>query len=282
MRSSVVEGGLSDQRYIELRRRFHALHASGCFVIPNPWDIGSARLLEKLGFKALATTSSGFAWSTGRRDNHITLDDALAHVRAIASSVDVPVSADFEGGFAIDPAGVGANVTRAIDTGIAGISIEDSTGNDREPLFDFGLSVERVRAARRAIDRAGSAVLLTARSEGFIVGRPDLDETLRRLRAYAESGADCLYAPGIRTEEQIASVVNAVAPKPVNVLVGMPFTSVGQLAGLGVRRISVGGALARTAWGAFLGAAREIAEQGTFTGFNDAVPFAEINALFDE
>jgi 2-methylisocitrate lyase-like PEP mutase family enzyme len=282
MRSSVVEGGLSDQRYIELRRRFHALHASGCFVIPNPWDIGSARLLEKLGFKALATTSSGFAWSTGRRDNHITLDDALAHVRAIASSVDVPVSADFEGGFAIDPAGVGANVTRAIDTGIAGISIEDSTGNDREPLFDFGLSVERVRAARRAIDRAGSAVLLTARSEGFIVGRPDLDETLRRLRAYAESGADCLYAPGIRTEEQIASVVNAVAPKPVNVLVGMPFTSVGQLAGLGVRRISVGGALARTAWGAFLGAAREVAEQGTFTGFNDAVPFAEINALFDE
>lgn len=271
-----------DVRTTALQQRFRALHESGCFVIPNPWDIGSARLLVGLGFSALATTSSGFAWSTGRRDNHITLDDALAHVRAIASSVDVPVNADFEGGFAIDPAGVAANVSRAVDTGIAGLSIEDASGNATDPLFEFGLSVERVAAARRAIDRSRADVFLTARSEGFITGRPDLNETIRRLTAYAEAGADCLYAPGIRTPEQISAVVRAVAPRPVNVLVGGPFTTVGQLAALGVRRISVGGALARTAWAGFLGAAREIAEQGTFTAFNGAVPFAEINGLFEE
>ena len=265
----------------ELRRRFRTLHESGCFVIPNPWDIGSARLLASLGFSALATTSSGFAWSTGRRDNHVTLDDALAHMHAIASCVDVPVNADFEGGFAVDPDGVAANVARAMDTGIAGLSIEDSTGDANEPLFDFTLSVERVVAARRAIDRTRSGVLLTARSEGFIVGRPDLDETLRRLTAYAQAGADCLYAPGIRTSEQIAAVVSAVAPKPVNVLVGGPFTTVEQLASLGVRRISVGGALARAAWGGFLSAAREIAGKGTFTALSAAVPFAELNDLFD-
>jgi 2-methylisocitrate lyase-like PEP mutase family enzyme len=260
--------------------RFRALHASGCFVVPNPWDIGSARLLVSLGFAALATTSSGFAWSTGRRDNHITLDDALAHVRAVASSVDVPVNADFEGGFAIDPAGVAANVGRAVDTGIAGLSIEDSSGDPAAPLFDADLAVARVAAARRAIDRSGTGVLLTARSEGFIAGRPDLDETLRRLHAYAGAGADCLYAPGLRTPDQITAVVQAVAPRPVNVLVGAPFTTVADLAALGVRRISVGGALARTAWAAFLAAAREIATSGTFTAFAAAVPFADINGLF--
>jgi methylisocitrate lyase len=265
-----------------LRDRFRNLHASGCFVIPNPWDIGSARLLVKLGFPALATTSSGFAWSTGRRDNHITLDDALAHLRAIASSVDVPVNADFEGGFAIDPEGMAANVSRAVDTGIAGISIEDSTGDAGDPLFDFELSVRRVAAARRAIDRRQPGVLLTARSEGFIVGRPDLAETLRRLSAYAEAGADCLYAPGIRTDDEIAAVVRAVAPKPVNVLVGAPFTTVEKLARLGVRRVSVGGALARSAWAGFLAAAREIATDGTFSAFSSAVPFAEINGMFEE
>ncbi|MEQ1727179.1 MAG: isocitrate lyase/phosphoenolpyruvate mutase family protein [Vicinamibacterales bacterium] len=265
-----------------LTQHFAALHASGTFVIPNPWDLGSARLLVSLGFQALATTSSGFAWSTGRPDNHITLDDALVHVRMIASGVDVPVNADFEGGFALDAPGVGENVSRACGTGIAGLSIEDSTGDPSEPLFAFGLAVERIVAARRAIDRSGTGVLLTARTEGFIAGRPDLDETLRRLRAFVEAGADCLHAPGIRTTEQIMAVVQAVAPKPVNVLVGGPFTTVAELQRLGVRRVSVGGALARSAWAGFLAAAREIAADGTFGAFASAVPGAEMNALFSE
>lgn len=273
---------MPSERQRALTEQFRTLHASGTFVIPNPWDVGSARLLVSLGFTALATTSSGFAWSTGRPDNHITLDDALAHVWTIASSVDVPVNADFEGGFAVDPAGVAANVARACDTGIAGLSIEDSTGDPREPLFDFGLAVERIAAARRAIDGSGTGVVLTARTEGFIAGRPDLDETLRRLRAFAEAGADCLYAPGIRTAEQITAVVQAVAPKPVNVLVGGPFSTVAELRHLGVRRVSVGGALARTAWAGFLAAAREIAADGTFTAFGAAVPGAEMNAFFSK
>ena len=260
--------------------RFHHLHESGCFVIPNPWDAGSARLLEGLGFPALATTSSGFAWTLGRRDNHVTLDEALAHFRAVAAAVAVPVSADFEGGFAVDAEGVAANVARAALTGIAGLSIEDSTGDPAHPLFDVPLAVARIRAARRAIDAAGSGVLLTARSEGFIVGRPDLSETLRRLEAFAEAGADCLYAPGLRSMSDIAAVVHTVDPKPVNVLVGSDFTTMAQLADLGVRRISVGGALARTAWTGFLDAAREIATAGTFTGLARAIPGAELNALF--
>lgn len=260
--------------------RFHALHESGTFVIPNPWDAGSARLLAGLGFKALATTSSGFAWSTGRRDNHVTLDDALAHMRALAAAVDLPVNADFESGFAVDPDGVAANVARAVETGISGLSIEDSTGEPSDPLFPRTLAVERIAAARQAIDASGSGVLLVGRSEGFITGRPDLDETLARLVAYAHAGADCLYAPGIRTREQIVAVVQAVAPKPVNVLVGAPFTTVEELRALGVRRISVGGALARAAWGGFLTAARELAEGGTFTALGQAVPFAELDGMF--
>lgn len=260
--------------------RFHALHESGTFVIPNPWDAGSARLLAGLGFKALATTSSGFAWSTGRRDNHVTLDDALAHMRALAAAVDLPVNADFESGFAVDPDGVAANVARAVETGISGLSIEDSTGEPSDPLFPRTLAVERIAAARQAIDASGSGVLLVGRSEGFITGRPDLDETLARLVAYAHAGADCLYAPGIRTREQIVAVVQAVAPKPVNVLVGAPFTTVEELRALGVRRISVGGALARAAWGGFLTAARELAERGTFTALGQAVPFAELDGMF--
>jgi 2-methylisocitrate lyase-like PEP mutase family enzyme len=259
---------------------FHRLHQSGCFVIPNPWDAGSARVLAQLGFPALATTSSGFAWSIGRADNAVTLDDALDHFRAIAESVDLPVNGDFEGGFAIEPAGVAINVTRAVATGIAGVSIEDSTGDAASPLLDFDLSVERIRAARQAIDRSGTRVLLTGRSEGFIVGRPDLQETIRRITAYAEAGADCLYAPGIRAHEDLAAVVKAVAPKPVNVLVGGDFATVAELAGLGVRRISVGGALARAAWTGFLTAATEIAKQGTFRTLGEAVPFAEINKRF--
>ena len=260
---------------------FRALHQSGCFVIPNPWDAGSARTLETLGFKALATTSSGFAWTLGRADNRVLLDECLAHLRAVCECVSIPVNADFEGGFATEPDKVAVNVTRALDTGIAGLSIEDSTRDDANPLFDFDLSVERISAARKAIDAVGTGVLLTGRSEGFIVGRPDLAETIRRLTAYAEAGADCLYAPGIRSKEEIAAVVKAVSPKPVNVLVGGDFTTVGALADAGVRRISVGGALARAAWTGFLASAKEIAEKGTFTGLARAVPFGEIQGLFE-
>jgi methylisocitrate lyase len=259
---------------------FRQLHQSGCFVIPNPWDLGSARLLAQLGFPALATTSSGFAWSLGRRDNRVSLDEALAHFRSIAHGVDVPVNGDFEGGFAIAAREVAANVTAATGTGIAGVSIEDSTANPSNPLFDFHLAVERIQAARRAIDDSGTGIVLTGRSEGFIVGRPDLEETIRRLTAYAEAGADCLYAPGLRNKAEIVAVVQAVAPKPVNVLVGGDFATVAELAQAGVRRISVGGALARAAWTGFLQAAKEIAEQGTFRGLGQAVSFASINGSF--
>jgi methylisocitrate lyase len=259
---------------------FRELHKSGCFVIPNPWDVGSARVLEQLGFPALASTSSGLAWSLGRADHHVSLNDALAHFRSIAQSVDIPVNADFEAGFAIAPPAVGANVAAATTTGIAGLSIEDSTGDPSNPLFEFDLAVERIRAARQAIDESGTGVLLTGRSEGFIVGRPDLAETIRRLTAYAKAGADCLYAPGIRTMQDIAAVVTAVSPKPVNVLVGGDFATVAQLADAGVRRISVGGALARAAWTGFLQAATEIAQQGTFTNLGRALPFPEVKRLF--
>lgn len=252
-------------------------------MLPNPWDVGSARVLAGLGFKALATTSSGFAWSTGRPDNHVEVDEVLAHAYAIAAAVDLPVNADFEGGFAVDPQEVATNVSRVVaNTGIAGLSIEDATGDVAAPLFDASLAVERIAAAREAIDRDESGVVLTARTEGFIVGRPDLDETIRRLTAFAEAGADCLYAPGLRTDEQIAAVVKAVAPKPVNVLVGAPFTTVEHLASLGVRRVSLGGALARAAWGGFLRAARELSQHGTFNALSDAVPFAELNGLFQK
>lgn len=246
---------------------FRRLHASGCFVMPNPWDAGSARALEQLGFPALATTSAGFAWSVGRADNQITLEQALEHLRLVVAAVDVPVNADFQGGFAVDPADVAANVKRAAETGVAGLSIEDSSGDDADPLFGFELAVERVAAARQAIDETGTGIVLTGRSEGFVCGRPDIDETIRRLRAYAEAGADCLYAPRIDRIEHVEAIVSAVAPKPVNLLVNAPFTTVAEAAQLGVRRISVGGTLARTAWGGFLEAAREIADAGTFTRF---------------
>lgn len=266
----------------EIRQRFHALHHSGCFLLPNPWDVGSARVLEMLGFPALATTSSGCAWTLGRSDNRVSLEETLAHLRAVAHAVQIPVNADFEGGFAVRPEDVAKNVAAAAGTGIAGLSIEDSTGDASSPLFDFTLAVERIRAARAAIDASGTGVLLTGRSEGFIVGRPDLDETVRRLAAYAQAGAECLYAPGIRSREDIIAVVKAVAPKPVNLLVGSDFITVPEAAALGVRRISVGGALARAAWGGFLTAAREIAERGTFTGLAKAAPFAEVNGFFRE
>ena len=256
---------------------FRRLHADGCFVIPNPWDVGSALALEGMGFKALATTSAGHAWTLGRRDNGVLRDEALAHLRQIAGSVAVPVNADFEGGFAADPEEVAANVKLAAATGIAGLSIEDSTGDEAEPLYAFDLAVERVRAARQAIDESRTGVLLTGRSEGFVVGRPDLEETIRRLQAYAEAGADCLYAPRIETREQVSAVVAAVAPKPVNLLANAPFITVAEAADLGVRRISVGGTLARTAWAGFLAAAEEIASGGTFTRFSG---LPDVDAVF--
>ncbi len=256
---------------------FQRLHSSGCFVMPNPWDVGSARALERLGFNALATTSAGLAWTLGRADSHVTLDQSLQHLRNIVEAVNVPVNADFEGGYAVDPGGVAANVTLAAETGIAGLSIEDSTGDETEPLFEFGLAVERVSAARRAIDESGTGMVLTGRSEGFVCGRPDIDETIRRLTAYAEAGADCLYAPRIESLEHVAAIVAAVAPKPVNLLINAPFTTVAEAADLGVRRISVGGTLARTAWGGFLEAAREIAEAGTFARFEQ---LPNVDALF--
>ena len=246
---------------------FQQLHSAGCFVMPNPWDVGSARALEQLGFKALATTSAGLAWTLGRRDTQASRDQVLDHLRLIAGAVGVPVNADFEGGYAVDPAGVAANVAMAVDTGIAGLSIEDSSGDDAEPLVDFDLAVRRVAAAREAIDRSGTGVVLTGRSEGFVCGRPDIDETIRRLRAYAEAGADCLYAPRIDQLEHVSAIVAAVAPKPVNLLINSPFTTVAEAARLGVRRISVGGKLARTAWDGFLEAAGEIADSGTFSRF---------------
>lgn len=246
---------------------FHRLHASGCFVMANPWDVGSARALEQMGFKALATTSAGLAWTLGRPDRGVTLEETLAHLGAVAEAVDVPVNADFEGGYATRPAHVAANVRRAAGTGVAGLSIEDASGEETAPLLGFDLAVERVAAARQAIDESGTGVVLTGRSEGFVVGRPDIDETIRRLRAYADAGADCLYAPRVSRAEDIAAIVAAVAPKPVNLLVNSPATTVAEAARLGVRRISVGGTLARTAWGAFLQAAEEIADEGTFSGF---------------
>jgi 2-methylisocitrate lyase-like PEP mutase family enzyme len=261
---------------------FRQLHQQGCFVIPNPWDIGSARLLAQLGFKALATTSAGFAWSMGHADHQVSLGATLEHLAVMSRAVDVPINADFGGGYAVAPEKVADHVTRAAGTGIAGLSIEDSTRDPSNPLFDFTLAVERIRAARQAIDRSRTGVLLTARSEGFIAGRPDIGETVRRLTAFAEAGADCLYAPGLKTMSDIKTVLSAVAPKPVNVLVAGDFATVADLAAAGVRRISVGGALARTAWTGFLEAAREIAEQGTFAALSRAAPGAEINKLFAE
>jgi 2-methylisocitrate lyase-like PEP mutase family enzyme len=263
------------------RRTFRALHEQGCFVIPNPWDIGTARYLQHLGFKALASTSAGFAFAQGLADNAVSRDMVLAHLRELVAATDVPVNADFEGGFADAPAGVAESVTLAVATGVAGLSIEDSTGDKANPLYDFDLAVARIRAARAAIDTAGGDVLLTARSEGFLVGRPDLDETIRRLKAFAAAGADCLYAPGLRTRELIGAVINAVAPKPVNIIMsGALGITVAELAALGARRISVGSALSRVAWGAFIRAAKQIAEEGRFDAFAEGAPHPELNAFF--
>ncbi len=265
------------------RAAFRRLHEAGCFVMPNPWDVGSARALQALGFPALATTSAGMAFSLGLPDNAVPRDQVLAHVGAIAGAVDVPVNADLESGFGADPEGVAESVRLCVAAGVAGLSIEDATGDRSTPLFALDEAVTRVRAAREAIDASGADVVLTARAECHLVGHPDpLAESIRRLTAYADAGADCLYAPGLRTSEEVASVVRAVGRKPVNVLAGGTGFSVALLRDLGVRRISVGAALARTAWGAFLRAAEEIAGKGTFQGLGEAASFARLNAFFLE
>src|SRR6516225_2400398 len=265
------------------RKAYRKLHESGCFVIPNPWDVGSARYLQHLGFKALASTSAGYAFAQGLPDAAVGLEMMLAHLREIGAATDVPVNADFEGGYAHEPDKVAENVRLCIGTGVAGLSIEDSTGDKAKPLYDLDAAVARIRAARAAIDKAGGDVVFTGRAECFLVGRPDIDETIARLKAYAAAGADCLYAPGIRTREQIEAVVKAVAPKPVNFLAGwaMEYT-VRDIAAMGVRRISVGGSLARAAMHAFIKTATEIARDGKFDGFGGLISNPELNKFFSE
>src|SRR4030081_963602 len=262
------------------RAAFRKLHETGCFVLPNPWDDGGARALQHLGFKAIASTSAGYAWSIGRSDNRVTVDDVCEHLTALCNAVDLPVNADFEGGFAREPEKVAVNVARAVATGVAGLSIEDSTGDKANPLYERAFAIERIKAARAAIDADNSGVLLVGRCEGFVVGQADLNMVIDRLQAYAEAGADCLYAPGIKSKEQIAAVVKAVHPKPVNLLIGTSGLSVAEAADLGVRRISFGGSLARAAWGGFMRAAREIAEKGSFTELGNGYPGGDLNKMF--
>jgi 2-methylisocitrate lyase-like PEP mutase family enzyme len=257
------------------------MHESGCFIIPNPWDIGTARYLQGLGFKALASTSAGFAFALGLPDGAVSRDVMLAHFRELVAATDVPINADFEGGYADAPEDVAESVRLCIETGVAGLSIEDSTMDPAIPLYDFDLALARVRAARATVDKAGGDTVFTARSEGFIRGRPDLDETIGRLKAFADAGADCLYAPGIKTPEQIAAVVKAVAPKPVNFLMAAATDlTVEGLARLGVRRISLGGTLARAAWTGFARSAREMINEGKFTSLAGTMTNAELNAFF--
>jgi 2-methylisocitrate lyase-like PEP mutase family enzyme len=263
------------------RKTFHRLHESGCFVIPNPWDVGSARYLQGLGYKALATTSSGFAWSHGHADGRMSRDRVLDHLTDMVEATNLPINADFENGFGTDVAALADSVRLAVQSGVAGLSIEDSTGNAAAPLFDLDTAVERMRTARQAIDKAGADTMLIGRAECFLVGQPDIDVTIARLKAYANAGADCLYAPGIKTPEHISAVVAAVAPKPVNLLIGFGADlTLTQFANLGVRRISVGGALARSAWGGFMRAAKLIIEEGRFNGFADAASGGELNKFF--
>jgi 2-methylisocitrate lyase-like PEP mutase family enzyme len=268
------------------RAAFRKLHESGCFVIPNPWDIGTARYLKHLGFKALATTSSGFSFTKGLPDTDwaVPVEMALPHIAEIVAATDLPVNADFESGYAHDPEGIAENVRRCVETGIAGLSIEDSTGDRDKPLYDLPLAVERMKAARAAIDATGADVLLTGRAECYLVGHPDpLNGSIRRLQAYAEAGADVLYAPGPRKREDIKALVDAVAPKPVNLLMSSNTgLTVSDVAALGVRRISVGSSLARVAWTGFVRAAEAIAKEGRFSGFDGSMAFAELNGFFRE
>lgn len=268
------------------RAAFRKLHQSGCFIIPNPWDIGTARYLRGLGYKALATTSAGFAFSRGLPDAEwvVTRDMMLGHIAEIVASVDLPVNADFESGYAHEPEAVAANVRVCVQTGVAGLSIEDASGNPDHPLYELPLAIERIRAARAAIDASGADVLLTARAECFLVGHADpLRESIRRLQAYAEAGADVLYAPGPTRRGDILSIVASVAPKPVNILLSVNTDlTVSHLAEIGVRRISTGSALARAAWTGFIRSAKELADQGSTTAFDDMTPYAELNKFFEE
>jgi len=276
MAVSIAASSIPDRR-----ATFRRLHESGCFVIPNPWDAGSAVWLQQAGFKALASTSSGYAWTLALADNGVGLEGMLAHLKALVAATEIPVNADFENAYADEPAGVAANVLRAAETGVAGLSVEDSTGRSEKPLYDFDQAVARVTAARQALDKSGSGVLLTARAECFLVGHADpLAESIRRLKAYAAAGADCLYAPGLKTPDQIKAVVEAVAPKPVNVLMGGPGLKVPELAALGVRRVSTGGALARAAWQGFIQTAKDIAEAGSFDSLGKAISFGELDGFF--
>jgi len=262
------------------RRAFRELHQAGCFILPNPWDVGSALYLQSLGFRALASSSAGFAWSRGGSDGALTREQVLAHLRDLVQATSLPVNADFENGFGRDASGVAESVRLAVETGVAGLSIEDASGDPTNPIFDLDTAVERLRAARAAIDDSGGDTVLVGRAENFITGRPDLSDTIVRLEAYAEAGADCLYAPGLRTRDEIRAVVVAVAPKPVNVLVGWPSDlTLGELSELGVRRVSVGGALARCAWGGLQRAASSLLE-GRFDEFAHAASGQELNALF--
>jgi 2-methylisocitrate lyase-like PEP mutase family enzyme len=270
--------------WTSLRVTFRDLHESGCFVIPNPWDIGTARYLAHLGFPALATTSAGFAFSQGLPDAGwaVPLDTVLEHIAAIVKATELPVNADFGSGYAHEPENVAANVRLSIDTGVAGLSIEDATGDRGKPLYDLSLAVDRIKAARGAVEDSNSGVLLTARAECYLAGHPDaLKESIRRLQAYAEAGADVLYAPGPQRPEEIKTIVSELRPKPVNVLMSADVgLRVRDLAEMGVRRISVGSSLARAAWGAFVRAAKAIAEDGSFAGFQDNIPFSELNSFF--
>ena len=261
------------------RAAFRALHGQGCFVLPNPWDTGSARLLRHLGFQALASTSSGYAWTTGRPDyGMVGRDDTLAHLRSLCAATDLPVNADYQGGFAVAPEGVAANVLLAMETGIAGVSIEDRK-EDGTGLYDKDLAVARILAARAAIDTSGQDVMLVARTEGLLGGELNLTQAIDRLVAFTEAGADCLYAPGVQGKADIAAMVGAVAPKPVNVLIHAPGLTVAELSDLGVRRVSVGGALARVAWAAMLKAAEEM-QQGSFAGLAGAASGKTLNGIF--
>ena len=280
-------GGTHDAAALAARRKpFRALHERGCFVIPNPWDVGSALYLQHLGFPALATTSAGFAFSQGLPDTAddvvLSRDRSLAHIASITAAVDLPVTADFMSGYGLEPENVAESVARCVATGVAGLSIEDATGDPTSPLYELPIAVERVRAARQAIDESGEDVLLTARAECYHVGHPDpFRESVRRLQAYVAAGADVLFAPGPETPDEIAALVAAVAPRPLNLLVVRDVgLSVEEIAALGVRRISVGGALALAAWTGFMRAAQALRSKGSFAELASLVPYAEINGLF--
>lgn len=268
------------------RSTFRQLHQSGCFVIPNPWDIGSARFLAHLGFPALATTSAGFAFSRGLSDsrNAVGCDEMLRHIQELTGATSLPVNADFGAAYADDPEGVAGNVKRCVATGVAGLSVEDSTDRTGQPLYDFQLALDRVYAARAAIDETQSGVLLTARTECYLTGHPQpFEEAMRRLQAFANAGADVLYAPGVSSRDEIKAIVESVAPKPVNLLMSADTgMMVNDIAELGVRRISVGSSLARAAWSGFMNAANLIAREGSFAGFKGIPPFREINGLFEQ